>query len=153
VSGRAASRERPRSAGWRRAAAAAVVAWAALWPLVHRFLVARYEIHPWKLGGFAMYTTWVDTHVALFEPMGDRLALIDERSLPEPALAALVAFRGARGALGRFSRPDELAATVFAERPRTRALLVVVQRQWLDRESARIASSKVTFPYERKDGG
>lgn len=29
----------------------------ALWPLVHLALVARYDLSPWKLGGWGMYTT------------------------------------------------------------------------------------------------
>ena len=40
-----------------RAAHMCLCALAILWPLVHRGLVAQYHLNPWKLGGFAMYTS------------------------------------------------------------------------------------------------
>ena len=56
----------------------------ALWPFVHLGLVARYEINPWKLGGFAMYTTPVPpVQVVLFEQgRAGGMTPIDERLLP-----------------------------------------------------------------------
>jgi hypothetical protein len=128
---------------------AAVVLWVALWPLAHRALVSSHQIHPWKLGGFAMYTTYATTHVALFEPRRAGLALIDERTLPPRVQRALVAFRGERGALGRLRPPDDLARQVFDGRPGLENLLVVVQRSWLDPATAKIASEKEIFPFER----
>ena len=43
---------------------AAVVAVVALWPLAHPFVIARLDADPWKLGGFAMYTSY-QTSLAL----------------------------------------------------------------------------------------
>lgn len=139
--------------GWRRTAASLVVGVVALWPLCHRGLVAWQGIHPWKLGGFAMYTTYATTHVALFEPRRTGLALVDERTLPPEAQRALQDFRGERGALGRLKSPDELARRIFDGRPGMDELVVVIQRQWLDPSSARIVSEKEIVPYERSSGG
>jgi hypothetical protein len=125
----------------------------ALWPLAHRGLVAWQNVHPWKLGGFAMYTSYATTHVALFEPRSVGLALIDERTLAPDVQRALQAFRGERGALGRLRSPDDLARRVFDSRPDLANLVVVIQRSWLDPSTARIASSKDVIPYERSDGG
>ncbi len=121
----------------------------ALWPPIHRGLVARYAIDPWKLGGFAMYATYATTLTALFEPVPGGLALLTEERLPDEARRALLDFRARRSALGEWASPDELAAAVFAARPDLRGFVVVVQRLWLDPETARIASRKWTLPMER----
>ncbi len=39
----------------RAAAAAGLVALVALWPIAHVVLVRKFDLNPWKLGGFAMY--------------------------------------------------------------------------------------------------
>jgi len=39
----------------KRRLALALLAFVAAWPLVHRALVARFELDPWKHAGFAMY--------------------------------------------------------------------------------------------------
>ncbi|MGH0035643.1 MAG: hypothetical protein ACQGVK_11515 [Myxococcota bacterium] len=149
---KAANRSAPRRA-WRPVAAALVVGFVAFWPLVHRGAVAWLDIHPWKLCGFAMYTTYSTTHVALFEPRAGGLALIDERTLPPLVQRELLAFRGERGALGALRSPDDLARRVFDARPDLRNLLVVVQRSWLDPATAHIASEKDLIPYERPSAG
>ena len=135
----------------RHGAALALVVGVAVWPIAHRVLVETHEIHPWKLGGFAMYTTYATTKVALFEPRATGFRLIDERDLPAGAQAALRDVRGERSALGAFREPDPLARAVFASRPGLDQLLVVVQRLWLDAETAQVDSSKTHFPYERAD--
>ena len=60
----------------RRALATAILVWVAAWPLAHRAAVSAFDINPWKLGGFAMYTTATPpVQVVPFEdPPGDHNA-------------------------------------------------------------------------------
>ena len=126
---------------------AAIVALVALWPLAHRGLVAAYEIDPWKLGGFAMYTTYQTSLVVFFRAGPDGLRPIDETALPAPVRAELERFRARRSALGTWVAPDAAARALHAVRPELASLVVVVQRLWLDRETARIASEKHGYAY------
>jgi hypothetical protein len=136
----------------RARAIAAIVALVALWPLVHRVLVVELDVNPWKLGGFAMYTTpRPPLLVVLFTRQGEHLAPIDERTLPTHVRRQLHSFRARRHALGKRVQPDELARALFDARPRLEGLLVVVQNMRLDRETARMISTKDHFAYTRAD--
>lgn len=127
---------------------AAVVLAVALWPLVHPLVVAELDSDPWKLGGFAMYTSYQTTLVVLFEPMPQGLRVLPDENLSAGVRRARQEFRARRNSLGRGVRPDDLARRVYAEHPEWERLAVVVQRLWLDPETARIDSEKTTFLYE-----
>ncbi len=123
----------------------------ALWPVVQRQLVTRFEIDPWKFAGFAMYATWTGTVVVPLEPApGGGLTPMDETALPAFARDALHRFRRDRPALGKLLPPDELAQTLFAARPEIDGLVVAIQRMQLDPKTARIISTKQTRPFVRE---
>ena len=78
----------------KRAVAVAILLWVCLWPLAHRILVATWDVNPWKLGAFAMYTTPTPpVQVALFRKGSDGLVPIDERTLTPGVRAVLDRFR------------------------------------------------------------
>lgn len=134
----------------KRRLALALLAALALWPLLHRGLVARYDLNPWKLAGFAMYTTPTPpVLVVVLHDAGGRLAPLDERGLPEATRRALDRFRSERHALGRLRRPDDLARALFRARPDLPALVVLVQRMRLDPATARMTSTRERFVYTR----
>jgi hypothetical protein len=138
----------------RRNAVAALLGFVAVFPLVHRGLVARYEIDPWKLGGFAMYAapTLPVLVAVLVEVEGSgRLAPLDESTLPADVRARLDLFRIERVALGRLREPRDAARAVFAARPDVRGLVLLVQRTTLDRRTARTMASVERFLYEREE--
>jgi hypothetical protein len=123
----------------------------ALWPLAQRALVARYEIDPWKLGGFAMHATpSLPVLVAIFAPESGRLVLLDESSLPASVRARLDRFRVERVALGRLREPRDVARAILAARPGLAGLVVVVQRTTLDPRTARTTASSERFVYDRE---
>lgn len=139
------------ASAWRLAPAARfalVVLVVALWPLAHRGLVLRERVNPWKLGGFAMYASYETQLSALFRVTGEGFRLVDEAGLPPAGRAAFARFRARRAALGRLASPDAAVAAIHAERPDLEHLVVVVQRLWLDRASAHVASEKDTYLYE-----
>lgn len=128
---------------------AAILGMAALWPLVHRGLVARFDWNPWKLGGFAMYAARPIALAALFEAKGGHLQTVDESALPAGARGALAEFRSERQTWGQLRRPDDVARAVFAARPELEHLLVVVQRLELD-DTGHVASEKTSYLYDRQ---
>jgi hypothetical protein len=135
----------------KRNLALALLAFAALWPLAHRALVARAGADPWKLAGFAMYATpSLPLLVAAFVPEDGRLALVDEATLPADARAQLDRFRAERLALGRLREPDDVARAVLAARPAARGVTIVVQRTDLDPRSARTVARRELFAYDRE---
>ena len=134
----------------KRRLALTLLAALALWPLAHRVLVARYDLNPWKLAGFAMYATPTPpVLVVVLQDADGRPAPLDERALPAPARRALDRFRAERHALGRLRRPDDLAQALFRARPDLDALWVLVQRMQLDPATARMTSVRERFAYER----
>jgi hypothetical protein len=134
----------------RRNAVVALLAVAALWPLAHRVLVARFAIDPWKLGGFAMYATpTLPVLVAVFAPQAGRLALLDESTLPAGVRARLDRFRVERVALGRLREPRDAARAILAARPDLHGVVLVVQRTTLDPRTARTVSTRERFVYDR----
>ncbi len=134
----------------RRVGVLAVLALVALWPLAHRAIVARYDVNPWKLGGFAMYTTYRTWQVGLFDAKGKQLRPIDPRSLPVSARQAILDFRAQRSAIGTFARPTAMARAVFDARPDLDRMLVVVERFALDPETGRIAAEQRHHPFLRE---
>jgi len=126
---------------------AAIVVIVALWPFVHRGLVLSHDIDPWRLGGFAMYTTYQRTIVGFFEVTGAGLRVVQEGELPEPVREVLTRFRIRRSALGTWESPDEAVRALHAARPELEHLVVAIQRLWLDPATAHIASEKKLLPY------
>ena len=138
----------------KRAIVGAVLLWALAWPLVHRAVVARFDVNPWKLGGFAMYAVPTPPVVtALMTDRGGELAALPESELPRASREALDRFRAERHALGSLRRPDDLAEAVFADAPQMRWLLVVVQKSRLDAETALVSTSQERFVYDRDQPG
>ena len=125
----------------------AIVLWVAFWPLAHRALVVESGGDPWRLGGFAMYATYQSTQVALFRVEPGGLRRVDDAKLPREAALAFRDYRQRRSALGRLASPDAALRAVHEARPDLRHLVLVVQRLWLDPETARIASEKEIHAY------
>lgn len=134
----------------RRGLAVGVLAWAAVWPLVHRGLVAVWDVNPWKLSGFAMYTTPTPpVQVVAFEAKDGALAPIDEAALPDAARRVLRRFRIERHALGALRPPDDVGRALLDARPDLPHVVIAVQRMRLDPETARMTSIRRQFVYER----
>ncbi len=127
-----------------------LVALVALWPLAHRVLVAWLDFNPWKLGGFAMYTTATPPLVIdLFGLAAGRVLVLDPASLPIQARLEHERFGRARHALGELARPAELAALLLQARPELSQVAVLVRRFSLDPATARVVEERTQYTYDR----
>jgi len=134
----------------KRRIALALLAFAALWPLAHRALVAAVGADPWKLAGFAMYARpTLPVLVALFVPADGQLELVDEEALPAEVRERLDRFRRERVALGRLREPDDVARALLDAHPGAAGVTIVVQRTDLDPRSARTVAHRDWFTYDR----
>jgi hypothetical protein len=135
----------------KRNAVAALLLFVALWPLGHRALVARYHIDPWKLGAFAMYATPnLPVLVAAVGSGPNGAATIDEATLPAWMRERLDRFRVERLALGELRDPEDVGRQLLVARPDLAAVQILVQRSWLDRETALIKVATPRYVYDRK---
>ncbi|MEW6272925.1 MAG: hypothetical protein AB1689_26920 [Thermodesulfobacteriota bacterium] len=142
--------QEPAATPWKARVALAVVALTALWPLCHRALVAGLDVNPWKLGGFAMYTTATPPLlVGVFGEREGRLAAIEPGTLPVDVRTLLRRFEQERHALGALRSPDDVARRVLTARPELDRVVVVVQRMALDPDTARMTARRRQYAYRR----
>ena len=114
----------------------------ALWPPVHFALVRRYDVDPWKLFGFAMYSVpgaMRTVRIVGIEADGT-LRLLDFRAYPPELERRVTAWRTRRSGLGRLASGAPLARALLSERPQWDGVVIAVIDLALDRESARLVA-------------
>jgi hypothetical protein len=108
----------------------------ALWPAVHRALVAAFDVNPWKLGGWAMYTRpHFPPELRLYVLRGDGEREIARLTPWERTLADELAER--RYTIGELASPDALARALL-ERTRGDGVAIELRTRFLDPVTARI---------------
>lgn len=131
----------------RRVVMVALVAFA-LWPLAQRGLVWTFDVSPWKLGGWAMYTAPAfSSGVVLLQVTNDKITPIAPSRYTPRIRNEVGRLASYRAALGRLASPDRLGRAVFEERPEWPVVVVVVDRRRLDGASARIVRRIDKFLY------
>lgn len=120
----------------------------AVWPALHRGIVAAFDANPWKLAGWAMYAR---PH---FPSRIDFKLLRGAEELPVEDLTAwervqVAEFLERRYTLGGLASPEALAREVLAEREGGDAIAVVVNTRFLDLRSARIHERRERWVYRR----
>jgi hypothetical protein len=111
-----------------------------LWPLVHWGLVRVYDVDPWKLAGWAMYTApgaMKTVRVTRIERGGGFETLDFARYGPEEQ-RAVDRFRERRRVLGRLASSEPLARTMLALHPDWEGVAISVLSLKLDPEDARL---------------
>jgi len=120
-----------------------------LWPAVQIGLVMRYDVSPWKLGGFAMYATPpARTRVSIFETRG-RPKTRFEGDLPTALAEQRRLYTVRRAILGSLLPPDGLAEAYLQARPDVDHIEVVIQREMLSASTARIERRESRYVYNR----
>lgn len=116
----------------------------AAWPLAHRFLVASFEIDPWRLCGWAMYCTpKLRVEVALVPERAGRPIELD---LPPPLREEADRFVERRAVLGRFVNPALLARSAL-NRLDADSVVLTIQHHRLDPRTNRIVGTREYFRY------
>lgn len=131
----------------RRAAMVGVVIAVALWPVVHLALVARADIDPWELFGWAMYArpeARVQVGVEV-ERAGVRTPLRAMGSLRRQ----VERYARDRSALGRLAPADALLTAVFASDASIDAIEIVLRHVELDPDSAMLVARLEPMRFER----
>lgn len=124
-----------------------------IWPLVHLWLVARYDVSPWKLAGWGMYSAPRSRSLGM-EIFGRRpggpLEHFTQPSSDVRALASVYLER--HRWLRKLTRPTALAGAVAAARPDWNEVKIVVFEPALDRTSAMIVMSVLVHRYTGESG-
>ncbi len=128
-----------------------IVAGVLLWPIPHRVLVETWEVDPWELFGWAMYSE----PAARVQVRVDRLR--GDRREPLRAMGelrdAIRGFAQRRTILGKLASPDALAGRVLAADPEADGLVVVMRRIRLDPRSRMLVTEEVSVAYARGGDG
>lgn len=126
----------------------AVLAAYLCWGPVHRWLVARYDLNPWKFGGMAMYATAAPRiGIGFYRDVEGRLEPLEIRGRPSDHPLFLEYYQARRHA-GQWARPDALAEWIFAHTDAD-AIAIVVTRRMLDPETDRIVGGRRGYRYRR----
>ena len=115
----------------------------ALWPLIHRGLVWSYDVDPWKLFGFAMYSVpgpMKTVRVFQMSQAGRGRMLDFERYAPAEQ-RVVDRFRQRRRALGRLASMEPLGQSMLELHPDWEGAMIAVVTLALDRETARLQTS------------
>jgi len=121
-----------------------------LWPLVHIGLVRRYDVNPWKLAGWGMYSApqlpvWLQLYALTPDSVG-----VYELQTVQPALQPAVdRFLRLRRGLRQIAVPDALARTMLDHYPAIDGVRIVVVQPFLDRHNGMIEERTTTYEYRR----
>jgi hypothetical protein len=85
-----------------------------VWPVVHLGLVWRYDVNPWKLAGWGMYSApQLPGEVQVFCLTPDVVGRYELRTIQPDLQPALRAFQRSRLGLGRLAGPDGFARALL----------------------------------------
>ena len=122
----------------------------AVWPAVHLGLVQAWDVNPWKLMGWGMYSAPqipADVRISGLAPDGSSVTLTVE--LTEELDVDQYRFLRARLGLGSFARPARLARAVL-ERDRSLAGVTIdVDQPKLNRRTGLIELRTSRYTYRR----
>lgn len=125
----------------------------AVWPLVHMALQVRYELSPWKLGGWGMYAEPRFDNVGM-EIYGRESSTGDFAQLTSPTPAehsAGTRFLESHRWLRRLAPQGRLVRAVFDAHPRWTEIDVVVFQPHMDAVTGMIDTGRHSYRH-RRDG-
>jgi len=122
-----------------------------LWPAVHIYLVKRFDLSPWKLAGWGMYSAPRIGMLGM-EVYGrrDGQEAFEKLTVPPPevrvpATEFLERYRWLR----QLTRPDAFARSVLQHQPQWHQLRVEVFQPVLDRQTGMIVLTTVVYEYPK----
>ena len=124
-----------------------------VWPAVHIGLVERYDLNPWKLAGWGMYSApqlACDVRVFCFTP--DRVGTYELTTIQPEFDPLLLEFLRRRRSLGELTRPDRFAQSLLDYFPAVDGLSIVVVQPVLNPRSGMIEEKTKAYDYFRRGG-
>jgi hypothetical protein len=120
-----------------------------LWPAVHIGLVERYDLSPWKLAGWGMYSTpRFDLAGMEVYGRGSQNEEFEKLTVPTPELREeATRFLERYRWLRRLARPDAFVRLVKEQNPAWREVRVVIYQPTLDRESGMVVMGSLARDY------
>ena len=134
----------------KRSSVHAVLIAFALWPLAHIGLVKAWDVNPWKLGGWGMYSAPqipADARIFCFTP--DDVGIYPLRTLPPELEKAQYEFLQARLGLGRLAKPRELAQAILDRYPSIDGVSIEVVQPSLNPRTGIVDEKITTYEYRR----
>ena len=121
-----------------------------LWPLVHIGLVKRYDVNPWKLAGWGMYSApQLPAWLQLFALTSDSVGIYELQTVQPALQPAVDDFLRRRWGLRQLAEPDTLAQAMLEYYPGIDGVRIVVIQPFLDRHSGMIEERTATYEYRR----
>lgn len=134
---------------WKKTAVYAVLVLLTAWPLVHLGLVARYDLSPWKLAGWGMYSaprTGAGFQVLARRNPGDEFRPI---AVPDAAMPTARRFHVRRRWLGELASPAPLALEILDADPSLGEVAIMIERPFLSTETGYIEARRDVHRYRR----
>ena len=122
----------------------------ALWPAAHIGLVKTWEVNPWKLAGWGMYSAPqipAELRISCFTP--DEVGVYPLTALPAELEATRYEFLRARLGLGSLSRPTRLARALLDRYPAIDGVSIEVVQPVLNRRTGLVEERTTTYEYRR----
>jgi len=137
--------------GLKQAAVRVALVALTVWPAVHIALVKRYDVNPWKLAGWGMYSApQLPSYVQLTCLTPDSVGRYELGSLQPELEPKLQEFLLLRRHLGRLVEPDELARALLDYYPAIDGVDVTVVEPVLNPRSGMIEERSERYEYRRR---
>lgn len=134
----------------KRRLAVAILAGLMLWVPIHKLLVDRFDLNPWKFGGFAMYAVPAPKiGIGFYTEQAGALVPFRMQSHAEDQ-PLFLDFFATRKHMGMWARPDALAVRVFERNRTIDNLAIVITSQHIDPETARLEKIQRGYRYQRQ---
>ena len=134
----------------KRNAVIVLLAACTLWPAVHIGLVVGYDVNPWKLAGWGMYSApQLPSYMRIVCLTPDEVGRYELNSVRPRLEPAFERFLLMRRHLGRLVEPDAFARTLLDHYSAIDGVEIVVVEPFLDRRTGMIEERSETYEYDR----
>ena len=122
----------------------------ALWPAVQIGLVLRYDVSPWKLGAWGMYSSPQRLPGLKLRGFKEGVMVVPfVRPYPKWLQVEMKHFQRYRRAMGQLYSPAKLGALIFERRRDLDALRLDVIETHLNLQTAMVEERETRYSYER----
>jgi hypothetical protein len=110
-----------------------------VWPVAHIALVKVYDVNPWKLAGWGMYSApQLQPHLRVFGLTPDDVGVYELSTAPAEVVPVLDEFLERRRVLRNLARPDEVARALLDAYSAIDGVRLVVVQPTLNRRTGMI---------------